>query len=323
MVTGRLGDYSHRRMLHFDMELAQIREIAFPNPLGPLPLKFECPQSIATKELFSQLPRHSNPEFVFRGLLSSQAMFQYLPVGSANEVRYCFPAYFPQQLSQDEWDGGKRCLVCAGRLLSPLTHGAESREFFLQLLAHVLSRIDHKPSVSQSVFTFHTPQVTLCRVAVVESVGIRGQHGEDIELLVSSNMPLAVSIPDACAICDHLVQFVQRLSHSAFSVGVLSSLDLRSGKPAPHVYTSAELGEARRAKASSLLHPSGREELFLNLLLDCQVESHTHEQTPIKVSLATPCMDVIDLIFCSCTGTGIDSRQPTYSWGLSDAPKCL
>ncbi len=274
MTLGRLGGTNHRRRLHFDMELAKIRLIAFPVPLHPPLVTFNLPQSISPTELHNELPL-SDLEFGVQALLRSQAMFQYLPVGSRDGVRYCFPAYFPQQLPPSEWAERKVYVVHAGRFLSPRTSEIDFQELFIQLLTHVLTKIDDTPSVSRFAFCFRTPQGTECHVAVV---GSRGHAKEGIQLVLHSNKPISVSIPDACALCNHLVHLGQSLSRGALSIGVLSSLDLRLGKPRPHVYTAREVKETR---VGSLPHPNGGQELFLTLLLE-SAECDYEEETPIK-----------------------------------------
>ncbi len=271
-TTSSSGGHHHLRLQVY-MDYSQILRILFPSPHAPPLFQFERPQSIKPSELSSQ--------FLIGALLHYQAIFEYRPLGALNDIRYCFPACFPLQLPSNEWSETMQYIVYVGRFLTSLASKLNLSKILLQLLVRVLSEIDDKPSVSKSSFCFRTPKGTQCCVAVLKrssSTSSTGYTGDGIRLLFRSN----TSIPDTYNICGYIIQLAYELSHSAFSIDVLSSSDLRNGEPHPHVYSSAEVKKAR-ATNKVLVHPRGWEESFLNLVLEPSPQPHgSQAETPIK-----------------------------------------
>ena len=239
--------------------------ISTPSPTTVVRKGFLNPECLTAGEVGSLL-RSAPPNLIIEALKYQESILEYQHY-SFSESRYVFPAYFhtirPMWVCTDCRD----CGMVAGRWLE-MTSKNEASNFLLHLMVKMLSNASFRESanVGGTAAYFCTEDRIQVRIQCVDRVRSMG-----IMIQVCRSKPCP---PEIVAKCQSLLNFVRDLAYelkpTAGPIAVVSSRDLRAGKNIPHLFSLADVNQARTSNKSFLINPAHLKEAetFNDLLLN-------------------------------------------------------
>lgn len=242
--------------------------ICNPSPTTVCRKSFPNPESLTARQVGSLL-QSVPPCFIVEVLKYQNSILEYHHC-SSGESRYIFPAYFADSLPDWVCTNCCKCSIVAGRWIEMTERTMIAAEnFAVQLMMKVLSRASFSkchPRAGNAIYfcTEEKIQIGIECVDYVRRVGVM------VQVCYSNSYT-----PQIAAKCRNALDFIVNAAYelkphmSTNLLAVISSKDLKAGKKIPHLFSYADVAEARASNKTFLTNPArlNMAETFLDLLL--------------------------------------------------------